>query len=297
MLRARTLVNGPQLLWRLCAGLGLLLLSSTSAFAEGACARIVSLAPSITEVAFELGLGDQVVGVTRYCRYPKQAQAKARVGGYLDLSLEAVLRLKPTVVFLLAEQESVARRFEALGIRVQRVDHSGLQGLHASVRMVGSLCGVESAAQALLGELDRKVKEVQAQVPKGQKRPLRVLVLVGGQVRGGKPSDLYVSGKDGYYSDLLRLLGAENVFAKETAVFSAISLEGMRQLNPDFVVHVVSSDDAASAQAMREAWASAQFAPLLKDRTVLVLDDDFASVPGPRYPQLLMLLQKKIYEG
>ena len=57
--------------------------------------RIVSLAPSVTETLFALGLGDRVVGVTRFCNYPPEVETKARIGGFLDPNIEAIVALKP----------------------------------------------------------------------------------------------------------------------------------------------------------------------------------------------------------
>ena len=68
---------------------------------EISCERLVSLAPSITEIVFALELGDRVVGVTRFCDYPAEARAKPKIGGYADPSYELILRSRPDVVFLL----------------------------------------------------------------------------------------------------------------------------------------------------------------------------------------------------
>jgi len=75
-------------------------------------ARIVSLAPSITEVLFALGLGDRVVGVTSFCRYPPEAARLPRVGGYLDLNLEAIVGLEPDLVVLIQAHDAARARLE-----------------------------------------------------------------------------------------------------------------------------------------------------------------------------------------
>ena len=67
---------------------------------DAPCERIVSTAPSITETLFALGLGERVVGVTRYCRYPAEALAKPKIGGYFDPNFEAIVGLKPDVVIV-----------------------------------------------------------------------------------------------------------------------------------------------------------------------------------------------------
>src|SRR5438552_2712994 len=91
--------------------------------------RIVSLAPSITELLFALGLGDRLVGVTTYCRYPPAALRIARIGGYLTPSYEALAAARADLAILLPEHDDVRRRVEEIGIPTLRVNHNTLQGI------------------------------------------------------------------------------------------------------------------------------------------------------------------------
>src|SRR5690349_16208012 len=78
--------------------------------------RIVSLAPSITESLFALGLGDRVVGVTRYCEYPPEAQTRAIVGGFVDPNYEAIVELRPDLVAILAIHDEARAKLAGLSI-------------------------------------------------------------------------------------------------------------------------------------------------------------------------------------
>ena len=84
--------------------------------------RIVSVAPSITEILFALGAGDQVVGVTNYCNYPEAAKAKPKVGGYSTPSLEVILSLRPDQVIMMKNRPDVAQRLRQTGIDVLELE-------------------------------------------------------------------------------------------------------------------------------------------------------------------------------
>src|SRR5262249_56294031 len=83
--------------------------------------RIISVAPSITEMLFALGLGDQVVGVTTYCKYPEAAKAKPKIGGYTTPSLERILALRPDQVIMMKNRPDVAGKLRRAGIHVCRM--------------------------------------------------------------------------------------------------------------------------------------------------------------------------------
>ncbi|RMG67943.1 MAG: hypothetical protein D6710_10775, partial [Nitrospirae bacterium] len=80
--------------------------------------RIISLAPSITEILFSLGLGDRVVGVTNFCDYPKEALKRPKIGGMTNPSLEAIVRLRPDIVVLTTDGNpgEIEERLKGLGI-------------------------------------------------------------------------------------------------------------------------------------------------------------------------------------
>ena len=80
------------------------------------------MAPSLTETLFALGVGQRVVGVTRYCAYPPEVRNRARVGGHLDPNFEAIVALEPDLVVLIPSGEASARRLEALGVPVLQID-------------------------------------------------------------------------------------------------------------------------------------------------------------------------------
>lgn len=259
--------------------------------AEDPCAKIVSLAPSVTEVLFELGLGDKLVGVTRFCRYPPEAKSIHAVGGFYDVSPEHVALLKPTRVFALTESGSTSEALRRAGISVREVDHTSVTGIRESIQTIARECGVDERAQVRLAQLRRLEEEVRARCLRGgpQATPRRTLVVVGRTREGNTSSGLYISGRDGFYSDVLTMVGAINVNTQSTVAVPAVSKEGLLTLNPEVVVEIVNVDDVFDEQNAMALWNSFPNLAAVRDKKVFLLHDDFASVPGPRY---ILLAQK-----
>src|SRR5579863_1220531 len=96
--------------------------------------RIVSTAPSITELLYALGLGDRVAGVTRFCRYPPEAQQKPKIGDYDNPNLEAIASLKPDLVIIQTNPVRLAERLRAVHLKVLEIDQQDVAAIYRSIR-------------------------------------------------------------------------------------------------------------------------------------------------------------------
>ena len=148
-------------------------------------ACIISLAPSITEILFSLGLGDRVAGVTRFCDYPPEALEKAEVGGYFDINYEAVLALEPDLAIHLSEHDDARTRLGNLGIPTLAVDHRRVEGILESISIIAGNCGAREKGENLRLSLENRIREVrEGFLAKPSSRSVvhskpRVLVAVG----------------------------------------------------------------------------------------------------------------------
>ena len=108
--------------------------------------RVVTLTPSLTEIVFSLGAGDRVVGVSDYCDYPAAAKTRARVGTFLQPSVEKILALEPSLVLLDGVQQDVAAALGHAGARVLAVPMNDLREVRAAITLVGEALGEGGAA-------------------------------------------------------------------------------------------------------------------------------------------------------
>lgn len=282
---------------------GLFILINT-AVAQDSCAKIVSLAPSVTEVIFDLGLGDRIVGATRFCRYPMAARELPKVGGYLDVNLEEIISKRPNVVFSLKEGQNSVKSIERFGIDLVSLNHSSLSGIKESYTIIADRCGVVDKAKERLAQIQAAEDRISAKCKsESQSSKKRVLVIVGRTREGSKDTGFYISGSDGFYNDILEVLGAVNVHEGGTAAIPAVSAEGLLKLDPDFIIDILNVDD--NGEAKPSTWLGGKEVldpilsklPALARGDVLVLSADYASIPGPRYVELLDVLARKFHEA
>ncbi len=280
----------------------LLLLTFPASMSFGAppAPRIVSLAPSITESFYAMGLGDRVAGVTRYCVNPPEAKSRPQVGGYLDPNYEAIVSLRPDLVALIAEHREARERLAALRIPVLAVDHSTPAGILDSLPPLAKAAGDEEKGVLLARELGERAERVRKAV--AGRPPVRVMVVVGRTLgpsagSGSGSGDIYVSGTDGYYDQLVAWAGGVNAYRERTLKFPALSAEGILRLDPEVIVEVAPSL-AATAEARAESLAFWRSLPRLRavgEGRVHLVADDWAVVPGPRFVLLLEELARILH--
>jgi len=253
-------------------------------------ARIVSLAPSITETLFELGLGERIVGVTRYCVFPPEARTKPQMGGYYDPNYEALMAARPDLVLTLPEHEEVRKELHKLNLKVLTVDHSTIQGILSSVLDIGSACGCAEKAAALHGSLQARIRKVEAR-HEGRPRP-RVLISIGRMAGDASLNRITVCGRKGFFDELIVAAGGINAFEGEI-LFPALSAEGILQAKPDVIVDLWPDlkEKHLDPETVRRQWASI---PGLA-APVHVIGETYAMIPGPRVVLLLEDLARAIH--
>jgi iron complex transport system substrate-binding protein len=123
--------------------------------------RIVSLAPSNTEIVYALGLGDRLVGVTEVCDYPPEAMAKEKVGSYSDINIEKVISLQPDLVLAedLQKLETIPA-LERLGITCYAVIPNNLQEIMDSILVIGRLTGAQDKATEIVADMQKRIDYV-----------------------------------------------------------------------------------------------------------------------------------------
>jgi iron complex transport system substrate-binding protein len=168
--------------------------------AEAVPARIVSLAPAATEILYDLGLGDKVVAVTKYCGWPPEAKPKQMMSDMLHVNMESLVAMRPDLVVISNMNEHIKPRIEALGLPLVVVNQDDFDRICDSMIRVGKACGIETRARARVAELRGEVKKLADSAGKSGKR---VLILVGRDVNDTSFKRIYVAGKLSFYENLL----------------------------------------------------------------------------------------------
>lgn len=245
--------------------------------------RIISLAPSLTETLFALGLGDRLVADTQYCVTPEAAKALPKVGAWNDVSAEQLLALKPTAVCL-ADTHPQRERLAAAGLPLVPVRGQTLADAIAAVLTLGQAFGRQADAERLHASLldsQETLRQSQAGLPR-----LRLLVVISRTRGEGRLRDLIVAGDDGYFRQLAELLHCDLVPAGTGAAYPAVSAEGILAIDPDAIVEIAPEWEPRGEpgrEQLAQEWRQAL--PTLKAAQpgrILVFTENDATVPGLR---------------
>lgn len=230
--------------------------------------RVVSLQPNATEILFALGLGPNVVGATRYCDRPEAAKDIPRIGGILDVSVEAVLAARPDVV---VGSPSVLRArltevLAAAGIRSVPVAFETAADVEPGIRAIGDAVGRPVEASVLAASYRADLESLAGRARRDP--PVRVLLVVG-------RSPLVVAARSSYLGDLLERMGVSNVALPGSMPYPTWSLEQAIRAAPDVIV-----DGAVEAGDLASLFSDAGLLAAREGRVLRILDPSLLR-PGP----------------
>lgn len=251
--------------------------------------RVVSLAPGLTEIVFALGRGGSLVGVTKFCDFPPQAGKIAKVGGFLDVNLEALLARAPDVVLAYPEHAPRLRALPA-NVRVVTVRHGSLSDLLASMSEIGRALGRERAAQSLIGRIRERLERLAAKAD-GRRRA-RVLFVAGRSA--GELRNMFIVGSHDFLNDLLQAAGGVNAYQGRIA-YPSISLETVIALAPEFIFEISSHHEGIADEEIFSLWRPLAMVPAVANRRVQVIRDPAWLRPGPRVAQVAEELARLLH--
>jgi iron complex transport system substrate-binding protein len=267
------------------AALWLWVLTFASAANASAQMRIVSLAPSATEILFALGAGPEVVGVSQYCDYPPQVLDLPRVGSFLTPNLEAIIALRPTLVVGLELSSDVRqiRALNSMGYPVLLISDDSLKQIEASIEKVGARIDREDDAHRLVAQIRAQIATVQDRL--ANVKPVRALMLVGHQ-------PIVAVGPDTYLDELMRIARADNIVDAVGEQWPHLSLEFIIAMRPEVILDGAMGTDAASSG---EFWGKYPTIPAVRDHRVYGYAEDPMLHAGPRVGQSLEIIARKIH--
>jgi len=251
--------------------------------------RIVSLAPSNTEILFALGLGDRVVGVTDYCNYPEEVKNKPKVGGYSTVNIERVLALNPDlVVAAYGNGKETVEILREYGLTVIALNPENLSDVMRDIELLGRATGEEENATRLVGMMEQRIGEVKKEALNLSFRPKVAHVLWH--------DPIWVSGRDTFIDELIEIAGGENAF-HDLEGWKIVSIEDFLARNPDIIV-VNSGTGMGGSKDILYEWAVRELGDVkaVREGRVYVIDADVISRPSYRLVYALEELSEIISE-
>jgi iron complex transport system substrate-binding protein len=260
---------------------------------DSPASRVVSLAPAFTETLIALGAADEIVGIGRFDPEVEGRADLPRLGDAMSVDLESLTALAPSVVLvnstMLEEKLApVAGRLRVVFLPTDRLD----EALHA-VGEIARLVGRETRGAELSASIRSSLDAARARAGERSRRgekALRVLVVV-------QRRPLYTAGAGSFVDDLLRAVGAENVFGDVAKAWPEVGEESIVARAPDVILDasVGDVDTVAGRAELAKDWQRFATVPAVRSGRVLVIREDSLFRAGPRIPEALAVLERLLF--
>ena len=253
--------------------------------------RIVSLAPSNTEILFALGLEDKIVGTTDYCDYPEAAKSKLRVAGYSTPGIEQLVSVEPDLI--LAEsihEKTVLPALEQLGLTVIVMSAKSIDVVLDDITLVGQINGKSKVAAQLVNDLIQRIEAVTSKTESlTPEKRLRVLYICW-------HDPIWTMGSDTFINDLIWKAGGVNIFADDFEKSRVVSLEAVITENPQvIIVSGMGTTGNLVYNSIKKETRLRTVEAMVNNRIYKISDANLIERPGPRVVDGLEEVAKLIH--
>jgi len=248
--------------------------------------RVVSLAPSVTEILFAIGAGEQVVGVTQFCDYPPEALSKPKIGAS-QTNVESVLSLNPDLVLAPREfiRPDVLSKLEQLKVPTYILHAKTLEDILSQIQTLGRMLGRSPGADALTTSMRQRINDLKART-----------------ARLARPSVLYVLNSDplmtvgpgSFIQQLIELAGGTNIAAGAGMAYPKLSMEEVLSRDPEVIIFPVGTDEGIPEEE-RHRWRRWSTMSAVKHNRFVLIPSVLLDRPGPRVIEGLELLAKQLH--
>ncbi|MGE5362651.1 MAG: ABC transporter substrate-binding protein [Bacteroidota bacterium] len=253
---------------------------------SGVPRKVISLAPSLTEMIFSLGAGDKLAGNTIYCTYPPEAKLKEKVGDLITVDYEKILSLKPDLILISVEGnvKDTYNRLKELGFKVMVSNPRNFEGIKKTYSQLGTVLDKKRSADSTIYSWDKRYALIRQKL-QDQKRPSGMFIV------GLNP--LMLAGKNTFINEILTSAGINNIANDQPVNYPLFSREEILLRNPDYIITTGhASGDARQIRANYREWSTVS---AVKNNNIILVDEDRFLRPGPRFIDALEELYGKLY--
>jgi iron complex transport system substrate-binding protein len=246
--------------------------------------RIISMAPNLTEIVYDIGAQDVLVGVTDYCKSPPAAQSKPKIGGWINPNYEKIVSLKPDLVLVLQFNGKPVETLRQLKIPILVLKCVTVQDVLDAYDVLGKTLGRELDAKKAKARLVKRLDKIQ-QLAKSRK-PLSVLFVIGRNP--GSLEQIYGVGPRNFVDELIHRAGGVNVLSDSSVPYPLVSKEQLIRSDPDVIFDSLNKSEVKSQDFQKEAkvWNKMPVLKAVKNGHVYCFDNEDFLVPGPTMVKL-----------
>lgn len=257
----------------------------------GKPARIVSLAPNLTEILFSLGLDEQIVAVSSDCDYPLKAADKKKIGTFWQPNTEVIIACKPDLVITLwfEQQKAVADSLKRLGYRILTLKIEKIDELLTAIQEIGTATDCKAKADQLLKNINGQLNDLQLKL--GSVNKVRVLWVV-------QAEPLRVAGRNTFINELIELAGGENAIGNTLQQYPPIGTEEILACGAETIIQSAmgKSSIAEQQKAAEKFWSKWELLPAVKNNRIYVVEPDTVTRLGPRLCQGVELIARCLHQ-
>jgi len=249
--------------------------------------KIISLAPSITEILFALELDKEIAGVTDFCDYPEAVSKKARIGGFVNPSIEKIVSIQPDLIIAIRDgnRMETIHRLSDLSFPVYVVDPKGFDGVITTLRNIGEIVGRQEKSRRMTAEIITRRDKVFT-LTRSLHRPT-VFFQVG-------YLPMITVGKGTLADDLIRLAGGASISENESAAYPSYNVELVVQKAPEIII-MSSMDSKRDYSSLVKMWQTWKTIPAVKKNAIHILDSNIVDRPTPRIVEGLGAMLRVIH--
>jgi iron complex transport system substrate-binding protein len=236
--------------------------------------RIITLAPNLSEMIYDLGLEKKLVGNTLYCDYPEAAKEIEKVGNLLTVNFEKIVTLKPDLVFITVEgnTKETYDKFHQLGIKIFVSNPRNFEGIKKTYSDFGKIFQIEEMANNKISKWDSTIARILISAKiYTQKSAMFVIDL--------KP--LMLAGKNTFLNEVLQICGLKNIADDSPVNYPMFSREEILKRDPDYIIYPTGGDD--NVTKIKSAYPEWSRIRAIKNKNVFFVDWNLYSRPGPRF--------------
>ncbi|MBW4827208.1 MAG: cobalamin-binding protein [Clostridiaceae bacterium] len=246
--------------------------------------RIVSLAPSHTEILFSLGLRDKIVGVTSFCDYPEEAKGKDKIGDFEGINIEKVIELEPDLVVQYGKgDKEINNKIKEAGIPIVSYEPESVDGVIDTINEIGKITGKEEKAKKITDDMKAKKDEIVDKVK--DEKSVKVFYEIWHE-------PLTAAGPGSFMDELIKLSGGENIAKDAEGEYPNFDQEQLIERNPD--VYLAAEDPEKTVESIKTR-PGYETINAVKNDKVYLLEPNIVSRPGPRIVEALELVAKALH--
>ncbi len=249
--------------------------------------RIITLAPNLTEMIYDLALEKYLVGNTLYCNYPAAARKIEKIGDMLTFDFEKILTLKPDLILITVEgnTKQTYDKFRELGLKIFATNPRNFEGIKKSYMDMGKIFDITEATNNKIKMWDSVITKVTAESKNIQQAPAMFVIEL-------KP--LMLAGKNTFINQYLQICGLKNIAEDSPANYPMFSREDILKRNPDYIIYPTGGDDNISI--IKNAYPEWARLKAIKNNNVIFVDRDLYMRPGPRFAEAVNDLFTRLHQ-